>query len=102
MATGETPFSLAFGSEANAERKPTFGMNHTNNTSLGITTQGLDPALSESVIGSCEKFLWQVRTPRKEPSDLPMKDLTKSSASFDREPIGSETPTARPSVILGT
>ncbi|CAL2237954.1 unnamed protein product [Prunus armeniaca] len=75
-------------------------MKHTNSASLGITTQESDPALSESVTGLGEKFLWQLRIPQKEPSDLPGKNLTRSSASFDQEPIGSKTPAARPSSFL--
>ncbi|CAL2228034.1 unnamed protein product [Prunus armeniaca] len=64
-------------------------------------TPGSDPALSESEIGSCGKSLWQPRIPRKEPSDLPGRDPTKSSVSSDQGLIDSETPTERPSVILG-
>ncbi|CAL9019889.1 unnamed protein product [Prunus brigantina] len=101
-ATGETLFSMAFGSEASAECKPTFETKPTNSASLGTTTQESDPTFSESRTGSCERYLWLLRTPRKEPSDLPGRDLMRSSASSDREPIASETPTARPSVILGT
>ncbi|CAL9004991.1 unnamed protein product [Prunus brigantina] len=101
-ATGETPFSMAFGSEAVVPRRPAFGTKPTNSASLGTMTPGSEPALSESEIGSCGKSLWQLRTPRKEPSDLPGKDLTRSSASSDRGPTDSETPTERPSVILGT
>ncbi|CAL8174574.1 unnamed protein product [Prunus armeniaca] len=91
-ATGETPFSMAFGSEAVVPveiGEPSY------------RTEGSDPALSESETGSCKKSLWQPRILRKEPSDLPGKDPTKSSVSSDRGLIDSETPTERPSVILG-
>ncbi|KAH0996419.1 hypothetical protein GBA52_020283 [Prunus armeniaca] len=63
-------------------------MKHTNIASLGITTQGSEPALSELGTGSCERSLWQPKIPRKGPSDLPGRDLMRSSVSFDREPIG--------------
>ncbi|CAL8164403.1 unnamed protein product [Prunus armeniaca] len=71
-ATSETRFSMAFGSKAvvpvkNVERKPTFEMKLTSSTSLSTMTPGSDPARSESEIRSCEKSLWQLRIPGKEP-----------------------------------
>ncbi|XP_016649013.1 PREDICTED: uncharacterized protein LOC107880934 [Prunus mume] len=134
-ATGETPFSLVFGSEAvvpveigePSYRTKTFTPK-ANEEALALSLDLIEerraqanlrrslqtarlsvlrlksqiPFFSKSGTELYKKSCWQLRTPRKEPSDLSGKDLTKSSASSDREPIASETQTARPSVILGT
>ncbi|KAI5343606.1 hypothetical protein L3X38_011482 [Prunus dulcis] len=102
-STGETPFSLAFGTKAvvltsltNTDHKLSFGMPHISTKPLDITTRASKADRSEWGTGFYAKCLSQREALPRAALALPGKVPTKSPRSADRVPTDCMGPMVRP------